>query len=132
MTPEEIVEQLSRMSDPRRTSDPDDAVQTLTRLIRESRAALSSRRLRREARMYLRETRAFADVMIRIQEAPADELRSLAMFVTDLLWGEGEVTAARGVRRLDFDKEWDCPRFLGEIAEAVSHRSFYPFPKAEP
>jgi len=81
--------------------------------------------------MYLRETRAFTDVTLRIQKAPADELRSLAMFVIDILWGEGEVTAARGARRLESDKEWDCPGFLGEIAEAISYRSFHPFPNSK-
>ena len=35
-------------------------------------------------------------------------------------------------RRLDFDKDWDCPDDLSEIAIAVFESSFNPFPKAGP
>ena len=82
--------------------------------------------------MYLRERVAFTRAMLLIQDAPADELRGFVRFVVDLLWGEGEVTAKRGARRLDFDKEWDCPDDLSEIAIAVFESSFNPFPKAGP
>ena len=80
--------------------------------------------------MYLREKVGFTRAMLLIQDAPADELRGLVRFVVDLLWGEGEVTAQRGARRLERDKEWDCRDDLSEIAIAICESSFNPFPKA--
>ena len=54
MTAEEIVDRIARMTDPYKSSDPYDSEETLTRLIRECRAALSPRLRRRQARMYAR------------------------------------------------------------------------------
>ena len=132
MTPEEIVGMLSRMTEPSHSFDPDDSAATLRRLIREARVALSPSYRLREARIYGRENRDFSRAMLLVQDAPAEELRRFTRFVVDLLWGEGEVTNRRGARRLEFDKEWESPEYLSEIAEAISQTSFYPFAKSAP
>ncbi len=129
MTPEEIVDLIARMTDPHRSSDPGDSEETLTRLIRESRAAVSPRRRRREARLYRHESPTFTRAMLLIQDAPAHELRSFVMGVVDRLWGEGPGTLKRKARQLDFDREWDCPDLLSEISRDIHARTFCPFPR---
>ena len=131
VTPEEIIRCLSRMTDPYKVSDPDDSARALARLVREARATLSPRRQRREAWLYQRETRPFSSALLLVQQAPSDELRLFVMRVVDILWGEGSGEAGRGARRLDFDKEWDCPDFLSVIANLIFEASFNPFPGGE-
>lgn len=127
MTPEEITQCLARMSNPYTASDPDDAARALARLIREARSAVSPLRQRAEARLYPREGRTLGRALLRVQHAPADELRLLVMRVVDILWGEGRGDSVREPRRLDFEKEWDCPNLLSAIANLIQESSFDPF-----
>jgi len=126
MTTEQIVERIAGMSDPRKSSDPHDAQDTLARLIRESRQVRSPRLRRQQARMYLHERVAFTRAMLRIRDASADEFRLFVMDIVDLLWGDGFATTRRDPRRLNFDKEWTSET-IEEIVHALARRSLYPF-----
>ena len=128
MTPEEIVDRIARMTDPYKSSDPYDSEETLTRLIRESRRALSPRLRRQQARMYPHERTTFTRAMLRIQDAPTDDVRLFVMEIIDLLWGDGSATSNRKPRQLNFDKEW-AGDTIEEVAHALSRRPFYPFPE---
>ncbi len=128
MTPEEIVERIARMTDPYKPSEPFDSEQTLARLVRECRAVLSPARRRVRARLFAHQSPEFTRAMLRIEDASAEELRIFARDIVDLLWGEGEASSKHEPRRLDFDKEWEAET-IEEVAFALSHRTFYPFPK---
>jgi hypothetical protein len=76
--------------------------------------------------VYDHESLAFTRAMLRIQNAPAEDLRGFARDVVDLLWGVGSVESKRDPRRLDFDKEWEGDT-IEEVARLLSRGSFDPF-----
>lgn len=130
MAPEEITRMIAGLIDPKKSTDPLDSDETLTRLIQICRAVLSPLARGRKARIYAHERLAFTRAMLLIQDASGDELKAFAMDIVDLLWGEGSAASGREARRLDFDKEWEGDT-IEEVAFALSRRTFYPFRRAE-
>jgi hypothetical protein len=128
VTPEAIVERIARMADPYKSSEPFDSEQTWARLIRECRAALSPARRRVRARLFAHQSPEFTRAMLRIEDASAEELRTFARDIVDLLWGEGEASSKHEPRRLNFDKEREGET-IEQVVSALSHRAFHPFPR---
>lgn len=83
---------------------------------------------RRAGRAFTHQSPEFTTAMRLIEDASAEELREFARDVTDLLWGDGEATSKHEPRWLNFDKGWEVET-IEEVALALSHRGFYPFPK---